>query len=190
MRFRECAVPEGTRLAAFQLDAPHLAAAAVEADLPGTVPITAPQLARAAMARPNLVPERLQAFGDALTAIQGVIFKPFGVVPNTHRRNKELPELVVGDRFGPWQVYSIEDHEVVLGDTDPFWDFRVSFLVTEPVARLGVVLRARNKPGELYYRLMRRMQQRMLRDSLQRGLETLTAAAGAAAPPVQPRGAR
>jgi hypothetical protein len=176
MRFRECAVPEGTRLAAFRDEASYLNAAAVEAELLTGLPVTAPELARASLARPNFVPERLQPVADALTRIQGVLFKPLGFEPNTHRRKRAQPELAVGSRFGPWQVYSIHDDEVLLGDTDPLWDYRVSFLVDRGRARLGVVLRARNKPGEIYYGMMRRMQQRMLRESLQRGLETLSAA--------------
>ncbi|WP_269857902.1 DUF2867 domain-containing protein [Streptomyces sp. RPT161] len=176
MLFRECAVPEGTRLAAFRDEASYLNAAAVEVDLPAG-PVTAPELARAALARPNFVPERLQPVADVLTRIQGALFKPFGLEPNTNHRKRAQPELAVGNRFGPWQVYSIQDEEVLLGDTDPLWDYRVSFLVARQLACLGVVLRARNKPGEIYYKMMRRMQQRMLRDSLQRGLETLAAGA-------------
>ncbi|MDF3292237.1 DUF2867 domain-containing protein [Streptomyces silvisoli] len=181
MRFRECAVPEGTRLATFRDETSYLAASAVEVDLPADVPVTAPELAQAAMVRPNFVPERLLAIADALIHIQGVLFKPLGFEPVANPRKRTQPEFAVGKRFGPWQVYSIQDDEVLLGDTDPMWDFRVSFLVAPGHARLGVVLRARNKPGELYYRAVRRMQQRMLRDSLQRGLEALAARAPRAA---------
>ncbi|HEY2099750.1 DUF2867 domain-containing protein [Amycolatopsis sp. NBC_01480] len=177
MRFRDCAVPEGTGLATFRDGSPYLNASAVEVDLPAGVAVTAPDLTRAALARPNLVPERLQPVADALTRVQGVLFKPFGLEPNTSHRKRAMPELATGNRFGPWQVYSVEDGEVVMGDTDPLWDYRVSFLVTGSIARLGVVLRARNKPGEIYYRMMRRMQQRMLRDALERGLQTVAAEA-------------
>lgn len=173
MDFRPCPVPAGSALAEFRDSGDYLNASTMEVDLPEGVVVTAPVLARAAMERPNFAPDRLLPLVDALTRIQGVLFKPFGVEPNTHNRKRALPAMEVGNRFGPWQVYSVTEDEVLLGDVDPFWDFRVTFLVDGGTARLGVVLRARNKPGEIYYRMMKGLQQKMLRDSLRRGLELL-----------------
>jgi hypothetical protein len=115
VRFRDCAVPEGTQLAHFRDEADYRNASAVEVDLPVGLQVNAPQLARAAMARPNFVPARLQPVADALTRIQGVLFKPFGLEPNTNHRKRAQPELAVGNRFGPWQVYAVHDSEVLMG---------------------------------------------------------------------------
>jgi hypothetical protein len=170
MRAYEIPIPAGSALAAFRDEAPHVNAQAVAVDLPEGATVDPQEVARIAMTRPSDTPDALLPLVDAWIKIQRVILRPLGVSPNSMNRKKPQSRPVVGNRLGPYRVIAVDSREVLIGDRDRFLHHRMSFMVTDSMATLGVVLRTLNRGGDLYWSMVRKHQTRILEQTLLRSL--------------------
>ncbi|MFP8940320.1 DUF2867 domain-containing protein [Streptomyces fenghuangensis] len=170
MKVGTCSIPDGTALARFRDSGEYTHAEAAEAVIPGNGRIDARELARLTMDRPGLTPERASRLVDLWIRVQGVLLRPLGVKPNTMRGGREQPLPEVGGRLGPYEVFEASEDEVLLGDTDALLEHRMSFVVADGKAFIGVVLRTRNKAGDAYWEQFRHNQTQLLHESLRRGL--------------------
>ncbi|WBB82393.1 DUF2867 domain-containing protein [Micromonospora sp. WMMD882] len=173
MRAHEISIPAGSALAAFRDEAPHANAQAVAVDLPVGLTVDPREVARVAMTRPSDTTDALLPLVDAWIKVQRVILRPLGVSPNTMNRKKPQARPVVGNRLGPYRVIAIDEREVMIGDRDRFLHHRMSFMVMESTAILGVVLRTLNRGGDLYWSLVRKHQIRILEQTLLRSLNRI-----------------
>ncbi|MDG4816751.1 DUF2867 domain-containing protein [Micromonospora sp. WMMD956] len=171
MRVHHIPIPAGSALAAFRDEAPHVNAEAVAVTLPAGAAVDPQELARIAMTRPSDTPDALLPLVDAWIKVQRIILRPFGVSPNTMNRKKPQERPVVGNRLGPYQVLAVDGHEVLIGDRDRFIHHRMSFIVTDSKAILGVVLRSLNRGGDFYWAMVRKHQTRILEQTLTRSLQ-------------------
>jgi hypothetical protein len=170
MKVDTCSIPEGTALARFRDSGEYTHAEAAEAVIPGNGRVDARELARLTMDRPSMTPERALRLIDLWIRVQGVLLRPFGVKPNTMRSNREQPLPEAGGRLGPYEVFEASADEVLLGDADAFLEHRMSFVVADGKACIGVVLRTRNEAGDAYWEQLRHNQTQILHESLRRGL--------------------
>ncbi|MBN0043322.1 DUF2867 domain-containing protein [Streptomyces actuosus] len=122
------------------------------------------------MDRPSMTPERAFWLVDLWIRVQGLLLRPFGVKANTMRGGREQPLPEAGGRLGPYEVFEASEAEVLLGDADAFLEHRMSFVVADGKAFIGVVLRTRNEAGEAYWNQLRHNQTLILHESLRRGL--------------------
>ncbi|MGK5691518.1 DUF2867 domain-containing protein [Streptomyces sp. URMC 128] len=174
MQIASCFIPDDSALARFRDSGEYKHAEAAAAPIPGEQKVDARELARLTMDRPSLTPERAFWLIDVWTWLQGLIFRPFGVKPNTMRSKREQPLPEVGGRLGPYEVFEATEREVLLGDADTFLEHRMSFIVTEGKAFIGVVLRTKNAGGDAYWNQVRHNQTQILHESLRRGLTRAT----------------
>ncbi|GLF96705.1 DUF2867 domain-containing protein [Streptomyces yaizuensis] len=149
-------------------------AEAAEALIPERRTVDARELARLTMDRPSLGPERASRLIALWIRIQGVVLRPFGVKPNTMGSRSEQPLPEPGGRLGPYEVFEASEREVLLGDMDDFLEHRMSFVVADGRAFIGVVLRTRNEKGDAYWEQFRHNQTQILHESLARGLARAT----------------
>ncbi|MEV4494178.1 DUF2867 domain-containing protein [Micromonospora arborensis] len=173
MRAYQIPIPAGSALAAFRDEAPHANAEAVAVDLPEGATVDPQELARIAMTRPSDTPDALLPLVDAWIKVQRVILRPLGVSPNSMNRKKAQARPVVGNRLGPYRVIAVDEREVLLGDSDRFLHHRMSFVVTDSTAVMGVVLRTLNRGGDLYWSMVRKHQTRILEQTLLRSLHQI-----------------
>ncbi len=174
MHVTACAIPADSELARFRDDAEYTHAEAAQTSLPPDTRVDARELAAVTMSRPSLAPDRSMWLVDIWIRVQSVLLRPLGVKRNTmsSRKAQELP--VVGARLGPYEVFAADDREVLLGDRDQLIEHRMSFVVRDGRALIGVVLRTRNAAGQKYWESIRDMQTPILHESLRRGVQQVT----------------
>ncbi|RXS86846.1 DUF2867 domain-containing protein [Streptomyces sp. TM32] len=170
MEVASCSIPDDTALAGFRDSGEYTHAEAAESLIPDQEKVDARELARLAMDRPSLTPERAFWLIDLWIRVQALVLRPFGVKPNTMRSTRDQPLPTVGERLGPYEVFEASEREVLLGDTDKLLEHRMSFIVADGKAYIGVVLRTRNKAGDDYWNQFRHNQTEILHWSLRRGL--------------------
>ncbi|MFE6102913.1 DUF2867 domain-containing protein [Streptomyces laurentii] len=170
MHIASCSIPNDSALARFRDSGEHTHAEAAEVAIPDQRRIDARELARLTMDRPSLTPDRAFWLVDLWIRVQGVVMRPFGVKPNTMRSKREQPLPRVGERLGPYEVFEASEREVLLGDMDKLLEHRMSFIVADGKAYIGVVLRTRNKAGDAYWAQFRHNQTDILHWSLRRGM--------------------
>lgn len=170
MKVASCSIPDDTALARFRDSGEYTHAEAAESLIPDQEKVDARELARLAMDRPSLTPERAFWLVDLWIRVQALVFRPFGVKPNTMRSTRDQPLPKVGEHLGPYEVFEASEREVLLGDMDKMLEHRMSFIVDGGKAYIGVVLRTRNKAGEAYWNQFRHNQTQILHWSLRRGL--------------------
>ncbi|GAA2291973.1 hypothetical protein GCM10010234_36380 [Streptomyces hawaiiensis] len=174
MQIASSLIPDDSALARFRDSGKYKHAEAAAAAIPGDQKVDARELARLTMDRPSLTPEKAFWLVDVWTWFQGVLFRPFGVKPNTMRSKREQPLPEVGGRLGPYEVFEATEREVLLGDADTFLEHRMSFIVADGKAFIGVVLRTKNAGGDAYWNQVRHNQTQILHESLRRGLTRAT----------------
>jgi len=90
-----------------------------------------------------------------LLHVRNTIVKRFGLKVGLVDENDVCPPFVVGQRFGVFNLYSINPTEAVIGEDDNHLDFRISFMVeneneNENVLVISTIVNINNRFGTIY----------------------------------------
>ena len=89
---------------------------------------------------------RLMVFRNKIVSI-------FGLKTDTVLNDKK--SLKVGERFGIFKIYSIEENEIIAGDDDKHLDFRVSVLKKDEELIVSTLVHYNNIFGKVYMTLIK-----------------------------------
>lgn len=109
----------------------------------GPTKLTAAEAAKVAFGTTPEWVSRLMRWRNRLVA-------PLGLKTGPLEQRSGSPEIKVGARLGAFQVYSISDDEVIMGEDDKHLDFRVSVMISAGAYHIATWVKPHNIWGRLY----------------------------------------
>jgi len=106
-----------------------------------------------------------------LMATRNKIVRLFGLDTGKGSKQEEIKKLTVGDKYGVFKIFDIQQNEIIAGEDDSHLNFRVSILKENNYLILSTLVQYNSKFGKFYFFIVKPFHKIVVKGMLKNALK-------------------